>query len=544
MEHLVSKTKPQTRPQHTPPRRRLELVRTAARGKSPQYLSKRGTTYYFVRKIPADALEAFHGHSSLVTKSLGTALLEKAKVLLAVEVTEFDLTLANHRRQRAADSAEHADASVPRLDRIALVGQVPALGPQEQERLDLVRTLEANLAQLRSMTVGATSEPGVKPRQSFPAAPQPRSVAAGRPLGRLVPGFPATEASARNPRHGKIKPTMLHLFEDWKRKQTRPRTINAVAAAVLEFRELHGPMPVESLNRQHARDYRDQLIERQLAKRTVENRLGFLATLMRHGMTEMVEHLSANPFERIDLTGAKGKRPPKNRRAYAVRELNLLFASKLYTGQYCPGGQALEAAYWVPLLGPFVGARIEELCQVRIEDVQRVNGVWCLRICDLDEQQKIKNVGSFRRVPLHETVIRCGFLVHVAAMAAAGHSRVFPSLKNENVNTTFSNALGKWYGRYLETIGLSDKSLDYHSFRYAFRQQCSLCGIENEVRDALTGHWVSKTDSGRTYMKAENRQYPFPKLVTAMKELRYDELRMSHLFVPEPMAGVELALLR
>jgi hypothetical protein len=67
-------------------------------------------------------------------------------------------------------------------------------------------------------------------------------------------------------------------------------------------------MPVESLNRQHARDYRDPLIERELAKRTVENRLGFLATLRRHGMDEMVEHLSAYPFERIDLTGARRAR--------------------------------------------------------------------------------------------------------------------------------------------------------------------------------------------------------------------------------------------
>ena len=141
----MSQTNPQTRPQPTPPRRRLELVGTTVRGKSPQYLSRRGSTFYFIRKIPADAREAFPGHSSLVTKSLGTHLLEKAKVLLAVEVTEFDLTLANHRRQQAAESAEQADASVPRLDRLALVGQTPALSPQEQERLDLVRTLEATL---------------------------------------------------------------------------------------------------------------------------------------------------------------------------------------------------------------------------------------------------------------------------------------------------------------------------------------------------------------------------------------------------------------
>jgi hypothetical protein len=289
MEHLVSQTKPQARPERTPPRRRLELVGTTARGRLPQYLSRRGTTYYFVRKIPADAGDAFPGHSSIVNKSLGTPLLEKAKVLLAVEVTEFDLTLANRRRELAAESAEQADASTPRLDRLALVGEALALGPQEQQRLDLVRTLEANLERLRSMTVGASPAPGASSRQKFLAVSPTRNVAAGQTLGKPRSIGLASEKAPGGPRHGKIKPMMPHLFEDWKRKQTRPRTINAVAATVLEFRELHGPMPVESLNRQHARDYRDQLIERQLAKRTVENRLGFLATLMRHGMAEMVD---------------------------------------------------------------------------------------------------------------------------------------------------------------------------------------------------------------------------------------------------------------
>jgi hypothetical protein len=94
----------------------------------------------------------------------------------------------------------------------------------------------------------------------------------------------------------------------------------------------------------------------------------------------------------------------------------------------------------------------------------------------------------------------------------------------------------------LETIGLDDHRLDYHSFRYTFRQQCSLCGIENEVRDALTGHWVSNNDAGRTYMKGENRQYPFPKLVSAVKLLRYDELKISHIFVKNPLVDVESIL--
>jgi integrase len=72
-------------------------------------------------------------------------------------------------------------------------------------------------------------------------------------------------------------------------------------------------------------------------------------------------------------------RPKKNRRAYEVSELNQIFAGGLYNGALKVKGQVLEAAYWLPLLGPFIGARIEELCQLRVQDVHRVNGVWCLR---------------------------------------------------------------------------------------------------------------------------------------------------------------------
>jgi hypothetical protein len=181
---------------------------------------------------------------------------------------------------------------------------------------------------------------------------------------------------------------------------------------------------------------------------------------------------------------------------------------------------------------------------VRVEDVQRINGEWCLRLCDLDENQQIKNDGSFRRVPLHSSIIRCGFLAYVAQVAKAGHERIFPTLSNNNSNRIYSNSVGKWFGRYLESIGLSDPRLDYHSFRYSFRQQCSLSGVETETRDALTGHWVGASDGGRTYLKGENNQYPYPKLVSAMKQLRYDELRIAHLFVKNPMAEVEETLLR
>ena len=115
-----------------------------------------------------------------------------------------------------------------------------------------------------------------------------------------------TKADSPSSRDVGQRVTMQHLFEDWKRKQTRLRSINSVRTAVMEFRTVTGMLPVEELTKQHARQYRDELIQRRLSKLTVENRLGFLSTLMRHGMRELVEHLHFNPFEHIDVVGAIG----------------------------------------------------------------------------------------------------------------------------------------------------------------------------------------------------------------------------------------------
>jgi len=343
-----------------------------------------------------------------VWKSLGTHLLEKAKVRLAVEATEFELAIAKCRRDRASSVAgvqaakaivaatapdEHSNASAEPTDPLAIL-----------------RAVEESLERLRQLA--ASAQPQRHGVQPLAEEPRPTSKPQSAPRPTATPN-PAADAKA--PAKRGLRPTLLHLFEDWKLKQTKHRTISAVQTAVMEFRTLTGPLAVEDITR------------RRLSNGTIENRIGFLSTLVRHGRAELDEHLTGNPFENLVFSGGQVLRAEKERRVYDAAELNLVYSTRLYTEGYRPKGQVAEAAYWAPLLAPFVGARIEEIAQLRVPDVQRINGVWCIRICDLGESQSVKNVGSFRRVPLHETVVRCGFLAYVARQARAGHERAFPS---------------------------------------------------------------------------------------------------------------------
>lgn len=479
----------------------------------PQYLHRRGDSFYFKRKIPTDAATAFPNSQGQVWKSLRTDLFAKATVLLAVEVSEFDLAVALVRRQAARERTAVHGTVMP---------QASVSSTREQTSTTSLQASQTEFGEVLHRRAGQVKARTAKSKAISAVA-----------LAQQAPVPPTRVASAA------IRPTLRHLFEFWKIHQTRHRTIQSVETAVTEFHALVGALAAEDVTRQHVRAYRDSLIERSLSDSTILNRIGFLATLFRSGQVELIEHVLGNPFERIPVNGGKSLRVGKDRRAYTMSELNHIFSSRLYTTTYRPRGQVAEAAFWAPLMGPFVGGRIEEIAQLRIEDIQCVNGAWCIRICNVGEDQSIKNLGSYRRVPLHQMLVRCGFLRYVAQQAAAGQDRLFPSLSNDNGNRVWSNALGKWYSRYLDSLGLSDPRLDYHSFRYSFRQQCTLSGVENEQRDALTGHWVTNRDAGRTYMRAEERQYPFPKLVSAIGQLRYDELKLGHLFVQVPMEGVD-----
>lgn len=515
-----------------------------------QYLFTRSGVYYFKRKIPVDARGAFPEHAGQqIWRSLDTELLHVAQVRLRAEISLFDETVARFRRQSAL---------------VQLTGLGAVMSPQANNRHGQLQTAQVEQEQggadekplspgwnkVTSARASAAWDPSAIFNQLKTLTHAVEQILAANHLGSLTQTQPGSllesSKSAQAPipisvAHQNATPptkpvsspssvTLYLLLEDWKLTQTRPRTITTVENALEEFARCAGVVVVEQLTRNHARKYRDLLIEKGLSKSTIENRLGFLATLFRHGQKELIEHLHINPFEHIEIR-AQPIRPPKNRRAFENSELSRIVHSSLYRQGHVVKGQVAEAAYWLPLLGMFTGARLEEICQLYLSDIQLINGVYAIRFANLEEGQKLKTQSSFRRVPIHKQLVACGFLKHVEQMKALGHDRVFPSLSNANSHGTFSNAAGKWFARFLDSITLTDSRLDFHSFRYTFKQQCTLQGIPNEVRDALTGHWSSAGDASRVYMRAEDRQYPFPALVHAIEQFAYPELDFSLLYI-------------
>jgi hypothetical protein len=65
-------------------------------------------------------------------------------------------------------------------------------------------------------------------------------------------------------------------------------------------------------------------------------------------------------------------RADKQRSVFSPEDLEKLF----HSDQYIKGTHRHPYQFWLPLLGLYTGCRIEELCQLHVEDVRQVDGIW------------------------------------------------------------------------------------------------------------------------------------------------------------------------
>lgn len=374
----------------------------------------------------------------------------------------------------------------------------------------------------------ATERPNISPdsveAESAPTFPSSTDqVASPEPPPNPTVAFPEPESEQPTPRirqkHARKKPskseitdTLDGLYEYWRQLNPgcAPSTFREVKAMVREFNRIVRKNP-SNLERTDITGFRDRLLKKGSARGTVAKKVGFISTLLQTAVDGGL----------LPYNVARGLRVPKpkvqlqRRRAITKEELKRIFSSPVYTqGKRYRGGGG-EAEVWVPILALATGARLEELCQLMVEDI--VNDPEhgpLMRITDEGEQQRVKTMGSRRHVPLHSGVIAAGFLDYVAEVQEQGYDWLFPDLEPDHDGRRGGN-FSKWFARYLRSpkgCNIQDQRVVFHSFRHTFKSLAREAGIPEEVHDALTGHCASSVGRGYGHV-------PTKVLVEAMAKL-------------------------
>jgi integrase len=315
----------------------------------------------------------------------------------------------------------------------------------------------------------------------------------------------APVATAMRNIDGPTLATLSKLYiEEGKRGGTwREVSTHEVERSLRDLFELMGDMPVEAFDVQQARLLKDrlsrcpqyfalrpeyegktlkQVVEsgatyKTITAVTVNNRLRKLSAFL--NWCKSNGYITDNPLLGLKVMTGSAK---EARLSFDRHDLTTLLDLPVLRAE----SRKHPWRYWLPLLGRATGARLEELCQLRVDDFIEQQGLQCIRIDDSREGQNLKNSSSRRILPLHPALIDLGLLQHVEAVRSAGADRLFPEL--EAVRGKLGHAPSKWFGRYKTKQGITDPRKTFHSFRHTLIDDLRDAGVQDSLIKRIAGH--------------------------------------------------------
>lgn len=220
--------------------------------------------------------------------------------------------------------------------------------------------------------------------------------------------------------------------------------------------------------------------------------------------------------EGIEYTGEHEEGEFKQR-PFKPQELKRLFEGKEMRAFAADSANA--HCFWLPVVGLFTGARVNEICQLNPQcdirnDDPKAPGVWFFEITEKSEADPriVKSVKTedARKVPLHQKLIELGFLDYVARVKSDGHKLLFPSWSPSKGRA--SGEAEKWFRQLLKDTNLRDETphrnlVGMHAFRHTLltygadqKPPLSLFCISGHAQGDLP---IPATGAGKGYLNKE-----------------------------------------
>lgn len=269
--------------------------------------------------------------------------------------------------------------------------------------------------------------------------------------------------------------TFWDVFKRWE-KEDRPsvRRKADFKRNIERFIEQNGDIPLNTIKPEQVVAMKDKMVDAGLAPTTTDKRLSTLSSLLDFATKN--KYIDSNPAKGIRIGSKKAVKP---RQGWTPEEIKSLLDGPVHRDGQRPQGGGGDAAYWMPLMALYSGARLAELGQLKRGDVGSIDGVAYFEIND-DGGKSVKTESSKRRVPLHRNLLEAGFMAFVDGK----DGELFPDVKMA-ANGQYGKAWGAWFGRYKNGLGVGT---DFHGLRHTFITAARDAGLDKEVRDTITGH--------------------------------------------------------
>lgn len=256
--------------------------------------------------------------------------------------------------------------------------------------------------------------------------------------------------------------------------------------------------------------------QRLIHAETAEDYLTGLSAMLTHAVAR--RWMSENPLKGRLVRERLAKPKKRNRQTLTADEMGRLFSSAEFSSLRQSTDGPMNARFWLPLLCLFHGTRANEIARLRVADIQEMNGV---RFMDLCEHLQ-KTESSKRKLPLHKQLFSLGFLDFVEARRRDDpQGYLFAGLK-QNKNGSRADAICKWWQRFVtNTLGAAtadgpNGARGIHSFRHSWARAARTAGLDESIRKRLGGWAQTEAADGYGWydalplLKRENDKVEFP----------------------------------
>jgi len=225
----------------------------------------------------------------------------------------------------------------------------------------------------------------------------------------------------------------------------------------------------------------------------------FLSTLHKYAIRKRKYGITFNPFEARQIAETDAKK----REAFTPDELATIW-TKLQ-----PLKIKEPDKYWCLLLMLYTGARIGEVCQLRLDDFEKIGEHWVVHYRSRPElgqtikgerrKKKKRPTDDVDRIAaLHPDLRKLGFFRHLESMKEAGELRMFP--KETRINNRSGVLMAKKVKTFFKGCFGADTEKSAHYCRHTliswFKANVNMTHSEASLISCMVGHEDEQLSGG------------------------------------------------